>query len=99
MKYEKEVYHALLVRMIEKYYPNIAENLSKENVYAPLTGRSIAMRTNDLLSLYIMLCDLFEKKLKLHDVYSFWSIDAIATLLMEYEDENVRRIIKRELGI
>lgn len=99
MEYEKEVYHTFLLRIMEKYYPDIAENVLREGVFAPLTGRHVAMRTNELLSLYMLLCDLFGKELKLHDVYSFWSVDAIAVLLMEYEDDNIRSVIQRELTI
>ena len=98
MKYEKELYYAFLMKIIDKYFPDISKKISKEGMLAPLTGRNIAMHTYDLMALYMLLCDIFGKEIKLHNVYSFWSIDAIATLLMEYEDERSRFIIQKELA-
>ena len=96
MKLDKEMYYMFLLKLIQDNFPRLAKKISIDDVLVPLTGHNIGMRTNELLSLYMLLCDLFGKEIRIHDVYSFWNLDAIAKLLMEFEDEYVRSVVQRE---
>ncbi len=56
-------------------YKNIC--LSSDDSSKPLTGKEINFTSVDLLSLYHLLCEEVGTKLRIRDIYSFWSVDNI----------------------
>lgn len=96
MRLSIEDYNAFLMKIMRDHFPEIYERILQEDEYTPLTGRNISMSTNELLSFYMLLCDILKLDIRISDVYSFWSIDSIARMLMKMED-SIQHKIRREL--
>ena len=88
-------YCAFIVTFIQKHFPHI-DKIPDAKFNEPLTGPLIAMRANDVLTLYMLLCDLFKAEIILTSIDAFNSVETISKALLSYIDEEMLDLYARE---
>lgn len=93
MQLSKNEYQQFVVDIINKKILTMENQIDKDDVLQPLTGRRIGLDAVDMLALFFLIEERMSKPLLLENIYVFWNIESLATCLMNLDDEKLKDYI------